>query len=89
MRPGKVFAKARNFFIRLLGIITGSIIYRVIVALVIFSGMPSDDLKLMTAVVVVVALAFTNYRPQITRCFSNAWARVTGLFSKKEKGDKN
>lgn len=84
-----IFSKAKSFYVRLVGIVVGSIIYRVIVALVIFSGMPADDLKLMTAVVVVVALAFTNYRPQITRCFSNAWARVTGLFSKKEKGDKN
>ena len=62
-----LFARARNFYIRLLGIVTGSIIYRVIVALVIYSGMPSDDLKLMTAVVVVLALAFTNFRGALAK----------------------
>lgn len=51
-----LFARAKNFMMKLLGIVVGSIIYRVVVALVIFSGMPSTDLKLMTAVVVIIAL---------------------------------
>jgi len=55
-----IFSKAKNFFFKLLGIVVGSIIYRVVVALVIFSGMPSTDLKLMTAVVVIAALCLTG-----------------------------
>ncbi len=80
-----IFSKAKSFYLRLIGIVVGSIIYRVIVALVIFSGMPADDLKLMTAAVVVVALAFTNFRPQITRAFKNLFR----VFKKdKEEQDK-
>lgn len=52
-----IFARAKNFAMRLLGIVVGAIIYRVVVAFVIYSGMPSTDLKLMTAVVVAVALS--------------------------------
>jgi putative ABC transport system permease protein len=76
-----IFAKAKNFYLRLIGIVVGSIIYRVIVALVIFSGMPADDLKLMTAVVVVVALAFTNFRSDITRIFK----KFANLFKKNKE----
>ena len=76
-----IFAKAKNFYLRLIGIVVGSIIYRVIVALVIFSGMPADDLKLMTAVVVVVALAFTNFRSDITRIFK----KLANLFKKNKE----
>lgn len=60
-----IFAKAKNFFLKLLGILVGSVIYRVIVALVIDSGMPSEDLKLMSAVIVIIALAFTNFKSEI------------------------
>lgn len=52
-----IFMKAKNFALRLLGIVVGSVIYRVVVSVVIFSGMPPADLKLMTAVIVLVALS--------------------------------
>ncbi|MBQ8207481.1 MAG: ABC transporter permease [Clostridia bacterium] len=52
-----VFMKVKNFALRLLGIVVGSVIYRIVVAIVIYSGMPSTDLKLMTAVIVMVALS--------------------------------
>lgn len=55
-----LFARAKNFMMKLIGIVVGSIIYRVVVALVIFSGMPSTDLKLMTAVVVIIALTIPH-----------------------------
>ena len=66
-----LFSRVKNFFVRLVGIAVGSVIYRVIVALVIYSGMPSDDLKLMTAVVVVVALSFTTFKSTITKGFKS------------------
>ncbi|MBQ8577520.1 MAG: ABC transporter permease [Clostridia bacterium] len=52
-----LFARAKHFAVRLLGIVVGAVLYRIVVAFVIFSGMPSTDLKLMTAVVVAVALS--------------------------------
>ncbi len=52
-----IFMKVKNFAFKLLGIVIGSVIYRVVVAIVIYSGMPSADLKLMTAAIVMVALS--------------------------------
>ncbi|MEE0967892.1 MAG: ABC transporter permease [Clostridia bacterium] len=52
-----IFMKVKNFALKLLGIVVGSVIYRVVVAIVIYSGMPSTDLKLMTAAIVMVALS--------------------------------
>lgn len=55
-----IFMKAKNFALRLTGIVVGSIVYRVVVTFVIASGMPSTDLKLMTAALVIVALLITS-----------------------------
>ncbi|MBP3917954.1 MAG: ABC transporter permease [Clostridia bacterium] len=52
-----LFARAKNFAVKLTGIVVGAVVYRMVVAFVIYSGMPSTDLKLMTAVVVAVALS--------------------------------
>ena len=52
-----LFAKATSFKWRLTGIIVGSIVYRMIVAIVLQRGMRSSDLKLLTAILVAVALS--------------------------------
>ena len=52
-----LFAKATSFKWRLIGIIVGSIVYRMIVAIVLQLGMRSSDLKLLTAILVAVALS--------------------------------
>jgi len=57
-----LFMKAKNFALKLTGIVVGSVIYRVVVSLVIYSGMPSTDLKLMTAVIVMVALSLPMFK---------------------------
>ena len=56
-----LFAKVKNFFFMLTGIVVGAVIYRVVVAFVLYLNMPADDVKLMTAVVVVVALCITKF----------------------------
>ena len=61
-----LFAKAKNFAVRLIGIVAGAVIYRIVVAIVIYSGMPSTDLKLMTAVIVAIALSL----PMVRRFFA-------------------
>lgn len=48
--------KKGGFALRLGSIIVGSIIYRIIVALVLQLGLNTDDLKLLTAILVAVAL---------------------------------
>ena len=52
-----LFAKATSFMWRLTGIIVGSIVYRMIVAIVLQLGMRSSDLKLLTAILVAAALS--------------------------------
>ncbi len=52
-----LFAKATSFKWRLTGIIVGSIVYRMIVAIVLQLGMRSSDLKLLTAILVAAALS--------------------------------
>ena len=52
-----LFAKATSFKWSLTGIIVGSIVYRMIVAIVLQLGMRSSDLRLLTAILVAVALS--------------------------------
>lgn len=55
-----LFAGKGNFFVHLLSIVVGSIIYRIVIALVLQMGLSTDDLKLLTAIVVGIALAFPH-----------------------------
>ncbi len=52
-----ISAKKGGFLIRLFSIVLGSILYRIIVALVLQLGLNTDDLKLLTAILVGVALS--------------------------------
>lgn len=52
-----LFGRKQSFAIRLTSIIVGSAIYRVIIAIVLELGLNTDDLKLLTAVLVGIALA--------------------------------
>lgn len=51
------FSKALSFKWKLTGIIVGSIAYRIIVAVVLQLGLRPNDLKLLTAILVAVALS--------------------------------
>jgi ABC-type uncharacterized transport system, permease component len=52
-----IFIKAKNFAFKLFTIILGSIIYRIIIAIVLRMGLNTNDLKLLTAIVVALALS--------------------------------
>lgn len=52
-----IFGNRFNFAYKLVSVIGGSVIYRIIIAVVLQLGMESTDLKLLTAVIVVIALA--------------------------------
>lgn len=54
---GEVLFGKRNFMLRLMSMVFGAIIYRIIIALVLRMGMASDDLKLFTAITVAIALS--------------------------------
>ena len=49
--------KRTGFAVRLTSVVIGSIIYRIIVAVVLQMGLNTDDLKLLTAIIVAIALS--------------------------------
>jgi putative ABC transport system permease protein len=49
--------RVKNFAAKLVAILLGSVIYRIIIAMVLQFGMDTDDMKLLTAVVVALALS--------------------------------
>lgn len=54
---GEVILGVSSFKESLIAVIIGSVLYRIVIALVLFMGMPPNDLKLFTAVLVMIALA--------------------------------
>ena len=59
-----VFGKRFSFWYLLTSVVLGSVIYRVIIAVVLQLGLKSTDLKLLTAVIVAVALALPVIRTE-------------------------
>lgn len=55
----------RNFAITLIGVTIGSIIYRIIYSLVYFFGLPTEYIKLSTAILVVIALCLPMIKTKI------------------------
>ncbi|MBE6023369.1 MAG: ABC transporter permease [Cellulosilyticum sp.] len=60
-----VFGNRFNFAYKLAAVVGGSIIYRIIIAVVLQIGMKSTDLKLLTAIIVAFALAMPVVSKQI------------------------
>ena len=54
---GEVLLGVDSFSASLIAVILGSVIYRVVIAVVLYLGMPPNDLKLFTAIIVVLSLA--------------------------------
>lgn len=54
---GEVLFAPKSFKANLIAVVLGSIIYRLVIALVLEMGMPPNDLKLFTAVLVAFALS--------------------------------
>ena len=56
---GRIF---RNFGLRLAGVSLGAILYYIVIQIVLWLGLNTDDLKLLTALVVAVFLALPYWR---------------------------
>ena len=54
---GEVILGVSTFKESLVAVVLGSVLYRIVIAVVLFMGMPPNDLKLFTAVLVMIALA--------------------------------
>src|SRR5574344_1476436 len=61
-----VFGKRFAFWYALLSVVVGSVIYRIIIAVVLQLGLKSTDLKLLTAVIVALALAIPVLKKSFT-----------------------
>jgi putative ABC transport system permease protein len=56
------FSRVRSFWAKLLACVFGSVVYRIIIAIVLQLGLKSTDLKLLTAVIVAISLSIPVFR---------------------------
>lgn len=61
------FNKRFAFYVTLLSILLGSVVYRLIIAIVLQLGLKSSDLKLLTAIIVVIALAIPVAKKKVAK----------------------
>ena len=62
----KLFGNS-SFVLSLVAVVFGSIIYRIVIAAVLFLGMPPNDLKLFTAILVALALSLPTWQGKFRR----------------------
>lgn len=62
----KLFGNS-SFVLSLVAVVFGSIIYRIVIATVLYLGMPPNDLKLFTAILVVLALSLPTWQGKFRR----------------------
>jgi putative ABC transport system permease protein len=63
----EVLFRVRSFWGRLLSLVAGSVIYRLIIALVLEMGMESTDLRLFQAITVAIALTLPLAREKLAK----------------------
>ena len=62
-----VFGNRFSFWYKLASVVMGSIIYRIIIAIVLQLGLKATDLKLLTAIIVAIALSVPVINRKVTR----------------------
>lgn len=62
---GSVIIKNKNITLGLLSVVIGSVIYRLIIALILTTNFPPSYLKLISALVVATALSFPNIKKKM------------------------
>lgn len=62
---GEVLFGTRTFKNCLISVILGSVVYRIVIAVVLKMGMPPNDLKLFTAILVAIALSLPLIKSKI------------------------
>lgn len=70
-----LFGKKMNFAIRLIFVVIGGVVYYLVIGLVMWLRMPTDLLKLLTAVIVAIFLAVPYLRAKAKNSFSLAGKR--------------
>lgn len=69
------FSKKNSFFMTLIFVILGGIIYYIIIGIVLWLKMPTNDLKLFTAIIVAICLAIPYLKGQANSSFAKAKRR--------------
>lgn len=67
-----LFGKRMNFILRMLCVVLGGVIYYIVIGIVLWLRMPTNDLKLFTAIIVAVFLAVPYLREQASHSFRKA-----------------
>ena len=62
-----IFGNRFSFWYKLASVVMGSIIYRIIIAIVLQLGLKATDLKLLTAIIVAIALSVPVINRKVTR----------------------
>jgi len=65
----EVLFPVRRFWLRMITLVIGSIIYRLVIALVLELGMPPSDMRLFTAIVVAIALVLPLIRDKYSKSY--------------------
>ena len=69
------FRKNRTFWLTLCFVIVGGILYYIFIAIVLWLKMPTNDMKLFTAIIVAIFLAVPYLKGQMNSSFSKAARR--------------
>lgn len=70
-----IFGKKMNFVLRLSFVVIGAIIYYIVIGIVLWLHMPTNDLKLFTAIIVAIFLAVPYLRDKSKNSFHRAAKR--------------
>ena len=70
-----LFSKKRNFILTMSFVIIGGILYYIIIGIVLWLKMPTNDLKLFTAIIVAIFLAVPYLKNQANSSFRKAAKR--------------
>jgi len=70
-----LFGKKNSFFVRMLFVIVGGILYYIIIGIVLWLKMPTNSLKLFTAIIVAIFLAVPYLKDKFNSSFYKAARR--------------
>ena len=79
-----LLGKHMNFMGKLIFVIFGGIVYYIVIGIVLWLQMPSDDLKLFTAIIVAIFLAVPYLKGKSKASFKKAGKRSAAALNAKE-----
>lgn len=76
-----ILGKRMDFKGRLIFVVIGGIIYYIVIGIVLWLKMPSDDLKLFTAIIVAISLAVPYLKGKSKSSFAKAGKRAAAMLA--------